>query len=47
MYSRTARTTSLLMERSFSTANCLMASATWRGNRMVMRVSSRAVLMVT
>src|SRR5260221_3529374 len=47
MYSRTARTTSLLMERSFAAANCLMASATWRGNRMVMRVSSRAVLMVT
>src|SRR5260221_772136 len=47
MYSRTARTTSLLMERSFSAANCLMASATWRRNRMVRRVSSRAVLMVT
>jgi hypothetical protein len=47
MYSRTARTTSLLMERSFSAAICLMVSATWRGKRMVMRVSSRSLLMVT
>src|SRR5512146_19860 len=47
MYSRTARTTSLLMERSFSAASCLMASATWRGKRIVMRVSSRSLLMVT
>src|SRR5712691_10428506 len=45
--SRTAWTTALLMERSFATATCLMASATWRGKRMVMRVSSRSLLMVT
>src|SRR5258708_13736886 len=46
-YSRTARTTSLLIERSFSVANCLMAWATGRGKRMVMRVSSRSFFMVT
>jgi len=46
IYSRTARTTSLLIERSFSVANALMVSATWRGKRMVMRVSARAVFMV-